>query len=221
MTRAAPPVGVRAIPWAFLNHEVMKMWVWRTEHFEVRVSAAYNSYNWVVTDFMRSTEGRFLAEGTTRDFHETEDAVREIIGKSYPPKYGYMEYAGSLAYTFTIATGERIDFSQFLGHRTIVTVRTPQGQEKSFAGSVRPVHYEVHVSPGAGSAVKIQPSHIIKVTAESGRPTRTAAQATYTGVGRIYSGPIVRGCNGRPGFLPDTTDHTGDACPVHEDHVTY
>lgn len=221
MSATSAQAGVRAIPWAFLDHAVMKMWVWKTDHFEVRVSAGFNSYTWVVTDFMRSTDGRFLAEGVTRDFHETEEQVRETIGKSYPPKFGYLEYAGALAHTFTIATGERINFGQFLGQRTIVTVRTPDGQEKSFAGSVRAVHYEVHVSPGAGSAVRIQPSHIIKVTAESGKPTRTAADATYTGMGRIYRGAIVRGCNGKPGFLPDTVDHAGEACPIHEDHVAY
>lgn len=221
MSSFAPTTGARAIPWAFLDHDVMKMWVWMTDHFEVRVTAGINSYNWVITDLMRSPEGRFLAEGVTANFGETEAQVRETIGKSYPPKFGYMEYAGALAHTFTIATGERIDFSQFLGQRTIVTVRTPQGQEKSFVGSVRAVHYEVHVSPTAGSAVKIQPSHIIRVVPESGKPTRTAAQATHTGIGRLYKGPVARGCNGRAGFLPDTVDHTGDACPIHEDSITY
>ena len=221
MSRIAPLQGARAIPWAFLDHELLKMWVWRTEHFEVRVSADFNSYTWVVTDYMRSPDGRFLSEGRTREFHETEDQVREVIGKSYPAKFGYMEYAGALAHTFSIATGERIDFSQFLGQRTIVTVRTADGQEKSFAGSVRAVHYEVHVSPGSGSAVKIQPSHIIKVATESGKPTRTASETTYTGMGRIYKGAVVRGCSGRPGFLPNTVDHAGATCPVHEDHVAY
>lgn len=221
MSRIAPPVGMQAIPWAFLNHDVMKMWVWRTDHFEVRVSAGFNSFNWVITDLVQSVDGRFLAEGTTREFQEAEEQVRETIGKSYPPKYGYGEYAGAFAHTFTIATGQRIDFGQFLGHRTIVTVRTPDGQEKSFAGAVRAVHYEVHVTPESGTAVRIQPSHIIKVTTESGKPTRTAADSTHTGVGRIYTGPVARGCNGRPGFLPNTVDHVGASCPVHEDHVAY
>lgn len=221
MSRSAPPVSQRAIPWAFLNHDVMKMWVWRTDHFEVRVSAGFNSFNWVITDFMQSPDGRFLVEGVTRDFHEAEEQVRETIGKSYPAKCGYGEYAGALAHTFTIATGQRIDFSQFLGHRTIVTVRMPDGREKSFAGSVRAVHYEVHVTPESGTAVSIQPAHIIKVKTESGRPTRTAADSTHTGVGRIYTGAVVRGCTGRSGFLPQTVDHVGGTCPVHEDHVAY
>lgn len=218
----AAAAGVRAIPWAFFDHDLMKMWVWRTDHFEVRVSADFNSFNWVVTDLIANPEqGRFLTEGRTREFQEAEEEVRETIGKSYPIKYGYGEYAGPLASTFTIATGERIDFGQFVGHRTIVTVRLPGGAEKSFVGSVRAVNYEVHVSPDAGSPVRIQPSHIVRVAGEGGKRVVTAATSTHTGMGRLHKGGVGRGCTGRPGFLPDTVDHTADACPVHEDNLRF
>ena len=59
------------------------------------------------------------------------------------------------------------------------------------------------------------PSHIAKVLKGSGRAAALADQ--WTGTGRIYSGAVMRGCTGRPGFLPNTIDHAGvDSCGVHE-----
>lgn len=208
--------GLRAIPWAYLDHDLMKMWVWRTEHFEVRITANINSYSWQIIDLITSPDGLFLTEGVSKDFADAENEVRETIGKSYPIKYGYAPYAGSLATTFTIATGERIDFGLFSGKRAVVTVRLSTGAEQSFIGSIRVVHYEIHLTPDTGSAVRIQPAHIAKVTGEGGG-VLGQARSSYTGMGRIYRGSIPRGCNGKPGFLPDTIDHTGDACAIHED----
>jgi hypothetical protein len=211
--------GLPAVPWAFLDSELMKVWVWRTDHFEVRVNADVNSFSWEILDLMASSEGRFLTEGRARDFAGAENEVREAIGKCYPPKYGYGRYAGSLATTFTLATGERLDFGLFAGTRAVIVVRLPDGREQPFVGSVRVNHYEIWLTPDTGSTVRIQPAHIVRVTGEGGGAA-AAAKTAYTGVGRLYRGALVRGCNGKPGFMPDTVDHIGDACTIHEDAAT-
>lgn len=213
-----PTFGLRPIPWAFIDHELMKIWIWRTDHFEVRVTADVNSFSWEISDRITSPDGVFLAEGRAKDFPDAEAEIREVIGKSYPSKYGYGPYAGALATTFTIATGERVNFATLSGMRAVVTVRLADGRDQSFIGDVRVVHYEIVVTPDTGQAVRIQPAHIVKVTGEGGG-ARTEAKASYTGIGRIYRGSIPRGCNGKPGFLPDTIDHTGDLCVIHEDSV--
>jgi hypothetical protein len=212
----AATFGLRAIPWAFIDHDLMKIWVWRSDHFEARITADINSFSWEILDLMASPDGIFLTEGRSKDFNDAENEVREAVAKSYPPKYGYAAYAGPLATTFTIATGERVDFGTFAGMRAIVTVRLPNGNHQSFLGTVRVVHYEIHLTPDTGQAIRIQPAHIVKVAGEGGT-ARTDANSSFTGMGRIYKGKIPRGCTGKPGFLPDTIDHTGDRCPVHED----
>ena len=213
-------IGLEPVPWTFVDHELLKVWTWLTPHFEARVTAEQNSFSWEVNDYISGVDGepRFLTEGRSREFAEAETAVREVIGKSYPPKHGYGSYAGALATTFTIATGERVDFGLFSGSRAVVTVRLPHGIQ-SFLGHVMVVHYEVIVTPEHGAPVKIQPAHIVKVVGEGGS-SATEASAAYTGVGRIYRGSVRRGCSGTPGFLPDTIDHHGPACPVHEDAAT-
>lgn len=213
-------VGLTPIPWKFIHSDVMKMWQWETPHFEARVTADVNSFAWEIYDLIsRGGEPMFLVEGRTREFHESEMAIREMIGKSYPAKFGYASYAGALATTFTLATGERIDLGRFNGTRVVVTVRLPNGLNQSFIGLMTVVHYEVHLTPEAGTPVRIQPSHIVKIAGEGG----TAAQdSSYTGIGRIYRGTPTRGCTGVPGFMPETIDHTGPTpCPMHEDTRQY
>lgn len=214
----ASTYGLRAIPWGFLDHALVKMWVWRTDHFDARVMADVNSFSWEILDLIRAVdgEGKFLAEGRAGDFAEAERAIRETIGKSYPTKYGYSGYAGALATTFTIATGESMDFAAFNGIRSIVTVKMPNGQEQSFVGETRVVHYELHLTALTGQTVKIQPAHILRVVPEGGGRARATAASTYTGMGRMYRGTVVPGCSGKPGFMPDTIDHTGEKCSVHE-----
>lgn len=215
----AAPVGLRPIPWSFVDHDLMKVWTWRTEHFEARVSADFNSFSWEILDLMTSPdgEGRFLTEGRAKDFAVAENEVREIVGKSYPLKCGYGPYAGAFATTFRIATGENIDFGAYVGSRSVVTVRLPTGVEQSFIGDLRVVHYEIHLTPAVGNPLRILPGHIVKVAGEGGA-NRSSVSDSYTGSGRLYRGEvIVQGCNGRLGFFPGTIDHTGDACSVHED----
>lgn len=207
-----------AIPWRFTNHELVQMWQWFTEHFEARISVEGNSFAWDIHDLVAEPgERRFLTEGRTALFAGAEAEVRETIGKSYPAHLGYRKYAGTLATTFSIATGERIDFGLYDGMRVVVTVRLPNGHTQSYIGSATVIHYELHLTPDAGGPVKIQPSHIVKIVGEGGN---VASNHDYTGVGRTFRGEAVRGCTGAPGYMLGTVDHDGDPCPVHEEAST-
>lgn len=216
------PVGLAPIPWRFVDTDLMKMWLWETEHFEAKVAAEGTLFVWEVGDLIVSNQGlpRFLAEGRTGDFASAERECRELIGKSYSPRLGYARYAGHLATTFTLASGERRDLAPFHGQRAVVTVQLPTGDTQGFVGQVQISHYELILTPDAGTTVRIQPPHIVQIVGETGGTGRSAGQSAYTGSGRIYRGQVTRGCTGNPGFMANTIDHTGPAaCPVHEDNA--
>ena len=208
--------GVLPIPWEFTTTEFYQIWEWNTQHFRARVSVEGNTFVWEIGDWITSVdeEPRFLAEGRAGSFSAAEVEVREVIGKSYPVKLGYRDYAGTFATTFVVATGERVDLGAFDGQRSVVQVRMPTGVTQTFVGTTQVVHYELFLTPETGSAVKILPAHIVSIRGEGG--DTGSARAAYTGVGRIYRGVKGPRCTGKPGFLPETIDHTGDPCPVHE-----
>lgn len=204
------------IPWRFVDTDLAQMWLWETPHFEARVSQNLNSFTWELGDLLVPNQGlaRFLAEGQTRDFAEAETAVRETVGKSYPARLGYAPYTGDLATTFTLATGERVNLGEFNGQGVVVTVRQSNGINKSVIGHARVVHWEL-VLETHGSTIRVQPTHIVSIVREGGGGASKSA-SDYTGMGRLYRGKVKAGCTGQPGFMPDTIDHTGPKCGVHE-----
>jgi len=210
-------VSLPAIPWRFQESDMVKMWQWATPHFRITITTEPRAFYWEVGDLMLPVQGapRFLAEGRTGDFADAERAVREVIGKSYPSSLGYAPYAGPLATTFTLLTGERMDLGVFSGLSVVVTVRTPAGTDQVIVGYCRVVHYELHVDLHNGNHVTIQPAHIVRIAREGGGGSRGAS--AYSGIGRVYRGGVGPGCTGRIGFAANTVDHTGKPCPVHED----
>ncbi|WP_139977516.1 hypothetical protein [Nocardioides litoris] len=213
------PAGLLAIPWRYVDLDLIELWVWETDHFEAKVTAEPHSFAWEVGDLVVPDGGvaRWLTGGRTIDFASAEVAVREVVGKSYPARYGYRGYAGHLATTFVVADGRTLDLGPFHGSRALVTVRMPGGADQSFLGRCTVHHYELLLALDSGQQVRIQPSYIVDVTGENGA---TAASATaYAGVGRTYHGEVVHGCTGAPAFLPGTVEHTGTRCPVHESTV--
>ena len=214
----ASTFGLRAIPWVFTDAPYLKLWTWRTPHFEARVTADFNSYAWEILDLMATTDptGVLLTEGRTGDFATAENEVRETIAKSYPTRLGYQTYAGPLATTFTLATGQRVDLGVFTGVRCIVTVKFPDASLHTYYGDVRIVNYDLRLTQESGQTLAIQPTHITSIIAEAG-PTSINSQSSYTGLGRIYRGRMMAGCTGKPGYLPDTIDHVGPICGIHED----
>lgn len=215
------PMGqLLSIPWSFIDNEFMRLWTWRTNHFEARISADQRSHAWEIVDFVNSSDGngRFLMEGRHSEFIDAENSIREHIGKSYPYRLGYSTYAGALATTFTIATGKSIDFGSFGAQEMTLNVMTTDGQERSYTGRIDTLHYEVTVTPSNGRTLKIRPTYIVSVT-HGGREAEPQQALTngYTGIGRMYRGTVDPGCTGSPGYMPNTIDHTGVACPIHEE----
>ena len=214
----APAVGLAPIPWRYVDTELRKIWMWDSTHFEVKVTAEANSFYWELSDLVVAHDGeaRFLAEGRSNSFATAERELREAIGKSYPAQFGYAPYAGSLATTFTLATGTRVDLGEYNGQRSVVTVRLPSGSTQTVVGYTKVVHYELHMETGSGSLVKIQPAHIARIVREGGGGASDAS-TSYTGMGRIYRGSPSGDCNGKAGFLPNTIDHVStEQCPSHE-----
>lgn len=195
-----------------------KMWQWKTAHFQVTVSTEGPSFYWELGDLIVPNQGlpRFLAENRAADFDAAEREVREAVGKSYPSLLGYGAYTGSLATTFTIATGERVNLGEFAGQQVVVTVLLPDRSQQTVVGYASVVHYELHLAPPNGGSIRIQPAHIVQVVGEGGG-SANSGNADYLGMGRMYRGQVTRSCAGRPGFLPNTIDHTGSTpCPTHE-----
>ncbi|WP_323791664.1 hypothetical protein [Nocardioides sp.] len=216
--------GTAAIPWRYVDLDLLEVWLWETEHFEAKVTAEPNCFAWEVGDLVVSNDGmpRWLTGGRAVDFATAEQSIREVIGKSYPVRFGYRPYAGRLATTFLIATGERLDLGPFHGTRALVSVRMPGGADQSFLGRCSIQHYELLLTTDSGHQVKIQPPYIVSVTGENGATARaSASSSSFVGVGggRIYKGKMVNGCTGSHGFLPDTIEHDGPPCQVHESTV--
>lgn len=208
--------GLPVIPWRYEDLHLLRRWLWETPHFVATITNEGPTFAWDIGDLIVPWQGepRILAEGYAGDFTTAEREVRETVGKSYPPALGYRRYAGSLATTFTIATGERVDLGEFNGTVAVVTVRDRTGHDHTLVGHVRVVHYELLMETTDGRHLRILPAHIIRITSETGGGP--SSSTTHTGVGRLYHGHITPGCTGHPGYLPGTVDHSGETCPVHE-----
>jgi len=154
-----------------------------------------------------------FADGQTTTFEQAERGIRETIGKAYKPEMGYQYYAGPLAVTFSISTGEVIDFTPYLGRQVTVVVLTREGATQEYVGIARVEHYDfVLTHEGTNQATHITPSYIKDIILEgAGQMHRKSP----TG-GRTFQGRISPGCTGSPGYMPGTVDHFGMVCPLHE-----
>lgn len=224
------------IPWQFTDQVGVLQWAWVTEHFIARIvgqevigadlteaqgQRLVRSYRWEIGDLMQRNQGmpRILVEGTAREFPEAEQAVREHVGKAYDPRLGYRRYSGAATFTFTLATGERLDVHPFIGTRCQISVLLPGGAVQVVSGEfdVRAYYWIVKSRDGEFEVV---PEHVQSITNRSEVADRAAEitrSETYAGVGRIYREEYRSGCTGRPGFEYGTVDHGGsDVCPLHE-----
>ena len=227
MTRGGGGVSAAAlppIPWNYIASPVAgSHWTWETAHFVATISTEQRGFYWWLGDLVRSRDGTpvTITEGRAGDFASSERDLREAIGKAYPPRIGYRQFAGALASTFQLANGNRVDLSDFEGQRVVVDVlAAPGAAPVTILGTARVVHYDLEVDGGPGAIHKIRPIRISRIVREAGGDSRAAERASlWTGMGRIYRGVMVPGCNGTPGYLPNTVEHDRASCPVHEDHV--
>jgi len=205
------------VPWRYHESAGLRVWNWETRHFYANITSDDGGpFVWEVHDGSGRAP-RLLASGEAPTFTNGENAVREVVGKSYRPALGYLEYAGSLAMTFALSNGQRIDLSPFLGHMCAVTVLLEDRTTRVVSGQFSIYHYDVLVEQPNGTVLKIQPSSIVTIQRESeDNSAATQADARWLGVGRVYRGHVGDGCTGLAGFLSDTVDHSGPLCPVHE-----
>jgi len=207
------------VPWRYHESGGLRVWNWETKHFYANVTSDEGGpFLWEVHDGSGRAP-RLLASGETPTFTHAENAVREVVGKSYRPALGYLEYAGSLAMTFALSSGQRIDLSPFLGHLCSVTVLLEDRTTRLVAGHFSIYHYDVLLEQANGTVLKIHPASIVSITREVDESEvhhSDEIDARWLGVGRIYRGQPTEGCTGLAGFLSDTVDHSGPLCPVHE-----
>ncbi len=220
------------IPWVYTDTPGMLLWSWVTDHFSVRIRGAevdepgidrrlVRSYAWEVGDLMRPHQGmpRLLVEGTSPSFDEAEMHVREHVAKLYDPRLGYRRFAGPLAFTFTLSTGERVDVGEFIGTSCAVSVLLPDGSERTITGDLDVAGY-LWTLMNADEIIEIRPEHVTRITNRSEvveRAVEITRNASYSGFGRMYDEDPRPGCTGRPGFATGTVDHAGaPRCPIHE-----
>ena len=174
------------IPWAFSELPGIRRWTWLSEHAVCIVDTelvdatgaapgsalvdgpgarqASRSHTWSVADRIRTNQGvpRVLVEGQAATFDQAEDAIREHIGKLYDPSLGYGAFAGRLAGTFTLASGERVDLTDFIGRQCAVTVRVGEHATRGLVGELTIHHYRVRLR-SAGGVTEITPEHIVSI----------------------------------------------------------
>lgn len=212
-----------SIPWRLGESTEISLWIWETEHFRAKIQTDSYRVNflWDIVDYSQGTSDP-LTDGYTGSFSESEEMVREIIGKSYPPMLGYSKYAGRFATTFTIFNKDKIDFGPMIASKVIITVRVADKQgkirEKKIVGKLGVENYTVKVSPEHGNPIRIPPSRIISVKQEFGGMAKPIQKEDLGRTLRIFPGDVTRGCTGKPGFMPNTVEHTSRAerCPIHE-----
>jgi hypothetical protein len=200
----------RPIPWQHQGDEMTTLWLWETEHFTVTITGNINSVYFRIND--KSTNQMFF-DGQARAFEEAEMVIRETIGKAYHPSLGYTPYAGSLMTTFVLADGDKKDLGRFVDRAVLVKVLNANGSQEEYKGVAKIVNYylELHTEK---VHIKILPSHIIDIT-----PVLEVEgiDAEYERIsGRIFKGNHIAGCTGSPGFMPNTIEHNGIPCPIHE-----
>lgn len=218
-------IATKDVPWEYRENDLFRTWEWNTKHFKATIiSEGHTSVilNWKVEDFTSSRSGRELASGQSLTYSDATDSVLEVIGKSYPPKLQYREYAGTLATTYTIATGDIIDFGKMESKRVTLLV-DENGTTVPFSGSLSCVHYNIHITTKSGQIVKIPPQLIQEVREEfSSTPIRGKdPKQKRDERARIYPGNWTQGCTGHNGFEENTVEHDPkDAwCPIHENSI--
>jgi hypothetical protein len=222
------------VPWTFTDSPGVLVWTWLTDHFVARITGTevenaddpegrriIRWYGWDLSDLIRTNQGvpRLLIEGNATTFEEAEALIREHVGKGYDPRLGYRRFAGPLAFTFTLSTGDRVDVTEYIGTRCAVTVLMPDRSERTVSGDFDVSSYKWRLT-SPEEVLEILPEHVVRVTNRSEAAERATAitrNDSYSGIGRIYREEQRPGCTGKPGFMMGTVDHAGaPRCPIHE-----
>lgn len=212
------------IPWVHKPSNLVSSWLWETEHFIVNIFAeGLNTrpiYNWKISD-KSSGYARIFETGADMSFNDATSSILEVIGKSYPRVLGYQAYTGALAATFTISTGKKHDFSNIIGETVVVKVLNSDNDEIIITGVFDIQNYDFTITNG-DSVLLVPPTRVVDVLKEYGMLSLINVQSESDAATRSKSGRIVheewrKGCTGKPGFRPGTTNHPPgtDYCSIH------
>lgn len=207
-----PGTALTPIPWAHSTTDFGSVWEWETPHFIVTVTGNERSCYYRIMD-KSSGEPKPYADGQTASFAQAEKLIRATIGKAYPPVLGYGEYAGHLATTFMLGTGEEADLAVYVGRPIVVEVND-HGTVAAYRGIGGIDCYYLTLSVD-GETLLVNPNRITSIRPADGvRTSHTRGSSAIAG--RAYQGDVVRGCTGSAGFIPGTVEHFGLPCPIHE-----
>lgn len=231
MSKASPELD--AVPWVFTNSSGLATWTWLTEHFVARIvgqmPASVDSdidessivrhirfVDWEVGDLIHRHQDmpRVIVEGRASHFDQAEVLIRENVAKAYEPTLGYRRYAGPLAFTFELASGQKHDVSDLIGRDVQLRVLQAGGSERVVRGEFGVHGYRWRVVTPGGT-LEVVPEHVVEITGHG----RIRASSNL-GIGRIHRDSMRAGCTGAPGFAMGTIDHAGKSqCPIHEDDI--
>ena len=201
-----------AIPWIHSSSEFGSVWIWETRNFIVTVNGSEQSCYYVITNKSQKEQNmRPFADGRAGTFQEAEELIRETIGKAYNPNLGYQGYAGYLATTFRISTGQKLDLGQYINKDVEVKVVNSLGKTDSYFGVASVKNYEFMVTKD-NKVTKIPPAYIREVIIPEKIVQKTLPSISY----RIFSGHVTQDCNGIIGKMEGTVEHYSGRCPIHE-----
>lgn len=205
---------ITPIPWAHTISEFGALWKWATRNFEVLINGDGRAYYYTISDKSTGVLKPF-ADGTGATFEQAEQMIRGIIGKAYDPALGYQQYSGPYATTFALANGQQMDLAPFVGKAVEVEIVIPNKGRQVYTGIAQIRHYELLIMNG-DLAVKVVPNKVARIgyVVDLNPDHKPEFEKI---VGRTFRGNMLPGCNGMPGFMPDTVEHSGISCPIHED----
>lgn len=216
----------KPVPWIHKQNPLVTSWVWDTPHFIATIFAegmsAKKMFNWKINDKSTGVPVPFDSS-TAKDYNEAAEAILEVVGKAYDRTLGYQDYAGDLATTFTVFDGKRINLAPLIGETISLLIYNEEDENDDIqvTGQFDIRHYDVAVRGDADTLVLINPAYIKSIRKEF-YPRELIdemyeEQQTVSKGRRVFHTEWKKGCTGRPGFKPGTTDHTPNDpfCPVH------
>lgn len=203
------------IPWTYDTSDIGTVWRWENDTFVATVTSDERSFYWTLSDKSADPSGdpRLFAESQANSFESAERGIRETVGKAYSPLLGFRRFAGALATTFMLGTGETVDLGIYTGRKIRVTVAQRDASDEVVRGIASVEHYELLLTDG-DDVLRILPSFIVDITPEG---VKTPVVSATPKSSRTVQGRFEPGCTGRPGFLANTVEHDGAPCPLHEE----
>ncbi len=216
----------KPIPWIMKSSAIVSSWSWETEHFIATVLAEGLSerkmYTWKIADKSSGHPVPFESN-TTGSFDESVEELLDVIGKAYDRKLGYQAYAGTLATTFKVFDGRKIDFGPIIGRNVTMYIKNDADLDDDIIlnGQLDVDHYDITIHTSDNTLTRVPPSYVKIINDEfslSNALDENEINGRVSKNGKIFQGDWQRGCTGKPGFNPHTVVHgPGDQfCPIHQ-----